>query len=397
MNQYPEKTNQFPKPLRTKLQLFPGYTGLYLSAAFRGLGMNLIGLFVPLYIFKLTGSLAIVFLFFALYHFSVIILDYPTAILVKTLGIDLIGFLGVLARTGFILLLVKAEANSGLIWPAALTWGLTTTATWLPFHYSFTVAEKEDGKYGKEVSRLEIINRISWLVGPAAGGLVIVSLGFKSLYSFAIILVLISGLPLFFDTIKDKGMRLSLEKISRHLVKKERIKFWLSLAGAELESVVLGLAWPLFIFLAIKNYEVLGLIKSGAALFSVVIVWFLGKWIDRKGKSILHLGTLVNSFNVLLRSFLFNPFAIFLIDSLYDVISNLIVTPFKSAFYEEAIKMRKLEFMVEREFVIHFSGLFICLFLSLVFSLGVAWFWIFSLGVIGLLLRNYILSAKNNQ
>jgi hypothetical protein len=392
MNHYPEKARDFLKIFKGKPLLLPSYSGLYLSEGFRSLGMNLIGLFVPLYILKITGSVAAIFLFYALYHFFVVLSDYPVALLTKLIGIDWVGFLGALTRAGFVFCLLKSQGQPALLWLAAMGWGITITLTWLPFHYAFTVAEHEDQKFGKEVSRYRIVGKITSLVGPVSGGLIIASLGFQSLFSFAIVLIVISGVPLFFDTIKSKGMRLSFEMIEKHLKRRKKRKFWLSFVGGQLESVVLGLAWTLFIFFAVQNYQTLGLIKSGATLASLVLVWFLGQWIDRRGKSILYLGTLINSFNVLLRPFLTNPFALFLVDSAYGIASDLVITPFDSAFFEEAIKMRKLEFMVEREFVIHLSGMMACLLVGLMFVLGVPWPWIFSLGVVGLLMRNYILS-----
>jgi len=389
---YPENATEIfkvKKPAR-----FTGFTGLYLASAFRGLGMNLISLFIPLYILKITGSVVTIFLFYAFYHFWVVASVYPVAILVRRFGVDLICFLGCLMRAFFIFFLLKAESQPFFLWWAAVAWGITVSFYWLPFHYSFTVAEKEDGKYGKEVSRLHIVYRITELIGPVAGGFLIASLGFKPLFSLVIVLMIISGLPLFFDTIQGKGMRLSFGKIVGHLVKKERFKFWLSLAGAELETTILGLAWPLFIYFAVKNYEALGIIKSGAALVSMVLIWFLGQWVDKKGKSILRLGTIINSFNILLRSFITSPFGLFLVDSAHKLTAELVSTPFGSAFYEKAFQMRKLEFMVEREFVLHFSGMVACLLVGLLFVLNVSWFWIFCLGAGGLMAKNYILDSN---
>ena len=192
-------------------------------------------------------------------------------------------------------------------------------------------------------------------------------------------------------------MNLSLAKIITHLKNKKRFKFWLSLSGAQIEAVVLGLVWPLFIFLVVKHYQTLGFIKSGVFLVSIVIVWFLGRWIDKRGKSVMYLGTLVNSFNLLLRSFMMNPLGFFLIDSAYEVVGNFIATPFASAFYEEATKMRKLEFMVERAFVLHLTGVIACLVIGLMVVLSLPWFWIFSLGIVGIMMRNFILSGENNR
>ncbi|HUW22354.1 MAG TPA: MFS transporter [Candidatus Bathyarchaeia archaeon] len=394
MNHYPEENGGISKRLPRGFQPLPGYSGLYLSTAFRSLGMDLISLFIPLYILNLTGNVFSIFLFYSLYHFICVVTNYPTAVLTKRFGIDLVGFLGAMTRAVFIFFLIKAESQISFLWLAAIFWGTSVSLIWLPFHYSFTIAEQEDKKYGKEVSQYQIVSRITGLIGPVTGGLVISSLGFGPLFLFAIILTISSGIPLFFDTIKRKGMRLSLAKITQHMTRRGKTKFWLSFVGGQLEGAVLGLVWPLFIYLVVKNYGTVGLIKSGASIVSVILVWFLGRWIDKKGKAILRLGTMFNSFNVLLRPFLFSPFALFLVDSAYGITSDLVITPFDSAFYEAAVKMRKLEFIVEREFVIHSSATLICLFLGFLFTLKVDWFWIFALAVVGILMQNLILNAE---
>lgn len=397
MNQYPESSSRLPFHLGRKLQLLPGYSGLYLTSAFRNLAMSLISLFIPLYILKLTQSIESIFIYYALYHAFVVLFVYPVAIVIRCLGIDFVSVLGTVGRVLFIYFLVSAEIHPMNLWWSAIAWGLTVPLSWLPFHYAFTVAEQEDGKYGKEVSRLQIIYKITGFIGPAAGGIMIALYGFQVLYALAIILTIVSGFPLVFDRIKAKGMRLSFTKISRHLARRERRKFWFSFAGGQLEAAVIGLAWPLFIYLTVNNYEILGLIKSAAIFVSIILVWSLGKWIDNKGKSILSLGTVINSFNVLVRPFLSGVFALFLIDSAYSLTSDLVATPFESAFYEEAVKMRKLEFMTEREFVIHFSGMFACLLVGILFYLKAGWFYIFSLAAVGLMLENYILMNEPDR
>ncbi|MCJ7827872.1 hypothetical protein MUP65_01860, partial [Patescibacteria group bacterium] len=184
------------------------------------------------------------------------------------------------------------------------------------------------------------------------------------------------------------------EKIVAHLKKKKRRRLWLSLVGGQLEATVVGLVWPLLIFQAVGGYETIGFIKSAAAAASILTVWFMGHWIDRRGKSVLRLGTLVNGFNLLIRSFLMTSLGLFLADASYSITSGLVATPFESAFYEEATKMRKLEFMVERELVLHLSGVIICGLIGLLVTMRVGWFWLFSLGAVGLWLETFILDRK---
>ena len=50
------------------------------------------------------------------------------------------------------------------------------------------------------------------------------------------------------------------------------------------------------------------------------------------------------------------------------------------------LKKRKLEFLILRETTIHASGLMGCLLIWQFIKWGVNWFWIFSIGALGLLM-----------
>ncbi len=380
-----------------RLARLSGYTGLFLSAALRNFGMSLISLFIPLYVWRLTGNLRSVFLFYALYHLVVVLVVYPTAKFIRRFGVDLVGFLGAVTRAFFLYCLVRAEARGLFLWAGGIWWGVTVPLSWLTFHYSFIIAEKEDGKYGKEVSQLQVVYRLTGLLGPAAGGVITTLYGFGALFTMVMVVTIVSGLPLFFDAVADRGMRLSWEKIVSHLRRQERQRVWWSLVGGQLEATVMSLAWPLFIFTVVADYETIGFIKSASAVVAVGIVWSLGRLIDRKAKSVLRFGSIVNSFNLLIRSFLTGSVPLFLADASYGVASGLVATPFEAAFYEEAVKMRKLEFVVEREVVLHASGAVICLLIGFLVWLSVDWFWLFALGAVGLFLQNMIFSPVSKS
>ncbi|MBI5356255.1 hypothetical protein HZB78_01425 [Candidatus Collierbacteria bacterium] len=107
----------------THQAVFSGLTGLYWTNAIRDIGLALVNIFIPIYLFRQFGSVSLVFVFLAAYHLSVVLMAYPVAGIIRRLGLDYSGVLGGLFKAGFFGLLLAGKMHHWLIWPAALVWG----------------------------------------------------------------------------------------------------------------------------------------------------------------------------------------------------------------------------------------------------------------------------------
>lgn len=376
------------------MKLLKGETGVYLNTFLRSSGMNLVAIFIPLYIYQLTGKLENVFLFYGLYHLLVLLSALPAGWVTQRIGVDWTEFLGSVLRALVLYLLILGKQNYIFLGLAASLWGVTVSFYWLPFHYTVVGAEDGDGHFGKETSGIKIVEQITASLGPFLGGLIIAGLGFSWLYGLAILLVLLSGIPMFFDQFTKKGMRFDLKEIKKSFCQKRNSRLIISFAGVGLKNVVLSIAWPLFIFLAVKRYEVVGGIQTAALLISLALLWWLGKWIDKRGSGILKWGIVINSFVWLIRSFLITPLTIFLSHVVYGFGRILLWTPFDALVYKLMLEKRKLEFLIIRETAIHGAGFLGCLLVWQMMRKGIAWFWIFNLAILGLGLGGLILKRE---
>jgi MFS family permease len=369
---------------RRRFVLLSGEKGVYLTNLFRALGMNLVYLFIPLYIFELTGKIQAAFLYYAVYHLFVLIAVFPTGFLMTKIGVDITGFIGSILRACFLFLLALSSQNSSFLLAAVIVWGITIPFSWLPFYYSLVGAKTSDGLFGKETSWIKIIDQLAGSLGPFIGGVLIVSFGFQALYGLAIVLVLLSGLPMFFDEFERKNMHFRPKRILTTLIEKQNQNFIISFLGLGLKNVILTIAWPIFVFLVVKNYEVVGGIQTLALLLSLLMLWWLGKLIDKKGYKILKWGVSLTSLTWIIRSFLITPVAVFFSNVVYGFGALLLWTPFDALVYKSMIKRRKLEFLIVREMSIHGSGFLGCLLVFFLLQKQVSWFAIFLLAVLGL-------------
>jgi hypothetical protein len=226
------------------------------------------------------------------------------------------------------------------------------------------------------------------------GGLIIASLGFNWLYGLAIGLVILSGLPMFFDKFVKKNMRFNIRKILTSFWQAENINFTLAFLGSGFKDMVLNVAWPIFMFLIIKQYQTIGAIQTIAFLFTLMLLWRLGKQIDKGGVGIFKWGIAANSLIWMIRSFLLSPILIFLSNIIYGFGTLLIWTPFDAHMYKTLLKKRRLEFLILREAVIHFGGLLSSLLVLVFIKLSLGWYFIFSMAALGLILINLVFSKE---
>ncbi|MFC1711678.1 MFS transporter [Patescibacteria group bacterium] len=379
------KTIKHKSLLSNNIRFLPGETGVYVNTVLRSLGMYLVYLFIPIYVYQLTGRLESAFIFFAIYHLMVVISAVPAGWMTQKIGVDLTEFISSVFRALVLFFLILGKQNTNFLWIAGLLWGITVAFFWIPYHYTVVGAEEEDGKFGKETSLIKILEQITSSLGPFLGGLIIVSLGFNWLYSLAIILVLLSGLPLFFDKFTKKGMRFNVKKVGVSFWQKGNKRFVLAFTGLGTIDAIAAIAWPIYMFLVIKNYEVMGIIQTLSLFLGLIFLWVLGKQIDKKGSGILKWGVYVNSFIWLTRAFLKTPLTVFISNTIYGFGSLLTYTPFDALMYKSMLPRRKLEFLMMREIAIHGGGFVTCLLVWQMIKLEISWMWIFALGTLGYL------------
>lgn len=314
----------------------------------------------------------------------------------KRWGVDRTAVIGALLRALFLALLILASNKTSWLWWAALVWGLTVPFTWLPYHYTVVAEDDGDGKFGKEVSHLVIVEKISTAAAPFIGGLIIVFWGFAPVYKLAIGLTLISAVPMLIDRFDKKGMRLDFSRILGELLSLKNWPFTISLAGTSLEDKIYGVLRPLLMYLGLISVAELGGIESAAILLSLIVTWWAGRWVDKKGFGIMKMGVIVNALALLLFPFLRQGWEFLLLTSVYVIVAVLIWTPFAAAIYEFASQGRRLEFFIRREMIIHSSSFLFSILLFFGFRQNFPWSISFSLGSLGLIMCLSVIKGVNH-
>jgi len=390
---------RFTHPLRSEASptvggvhgaLFSGLTGLYWTNAIRDIGLALVNIFIPIYLYRQFGNISLVFIFFAAYHLSVVLSAYPVARVIRRIGLDYSGVLGGLLKVGFFGLLLASKTNLWLIWAAAWVWGLGVLFTWLVHHYYLAASSsprEAGGKvhlFGQKVATINLIDRWLLTLVPIAGGIMLDWGGFQLTFVIAAVFLGISGFPLLFDKFNKKNMQMDLGDTLKGVIDPTTRRVWLALFAAGVTTEVVSTVWPIYLFLLIKNYTVIGMIQAGGLLFaSVALVW-LGRKVDQHGWRWQRPAIFVNAANLLFRGLVISGMGLFLMESLYQLVSLFVWVPFDTNVYELAVRDRRLEFFVRREWMLHLGGLISSLVLALGFALGAPWQWMFVFGAVSL-------------
>jgi len=153
----------------------------------------------------------------------------------------------------------------------------------------------------------------------------------------------------------------STRDLIRFLVSKKNIWINTSFIGYAFEARIGEILWPIFLLLLVGSLKVVGGLYSLTFLFSLLVLYFVGKATDKRGKrELIARGTFLHSLGWVARLFVFNPLTVFLADSFKNMAQSILHIPWCALSYDIAKKQNYFEFIVAREIV--FKGARVVLF-----------------------------------
>ncbi len=330
---------------------------LYLAITLRGLAISMVGIFIPLYLyFELAFPLKDVFVFYIITSIIFAIFTPIAAKFSSKVGFKyciLISSFFHITFFGLLFLLNKLHYSLILL---AIILGISEAFFWFSFHADF--AKNSDHSHrGREVSLWFAFSSVSAILGPFIGGLIlsIPELGFGWLFIFASIVLLSSAVPLFFFK-EDKTRPISFKNIFSKIKLKEAIAF----IGNGMEGIAATVLWPLFIFIIIKKYFLMGSLASIVAIFMIIFTVGVGKLTDGiKKRKIMKIGIIISTFTWLIRIFVKTISQVFTVTSIGAAGSTLTNIPFSAITYDKIKKNNLIEFLVLREIFLCFGRILV--------------------------------------
>lgn len=315
---------------------FDELSEIYASQFLRSLALNIIGIFVPIYLYKIGFSLPSLFFMYFIWFAAKPLYALITAKIVAHIGPKHTIALANVVHIVYLSLLITIE---DLHWPLALialAGSLATTMFYLAFEVDFSkIKHAEHG--GKELGYEQIFERIGAVLGPVIGGLVATYVDPRYTIVLAIVVLCVSIVPIFMSaepTHLHQNITFKGFPFRRHR------RDFISGMAFNIENLVTVLIWPIFISVTVlthNTYVMLGILTAISTGVALLAIYFIGELIDsRKGGQLLKLGVTSNAVLHLLRPFANNVGLILSINVINEPITVAFRLPYQKGRFDAA-------------------------------------------------------------
>jgi MFS family permease len=387
--------NLFSKILKLENLSF-GLKKLYFHKVARDFAVSFLGMFGPLLIYEISGSLQTTLLYYLLVS-SFLILILPFA--KHTLGSGPLNFFLFLGTAGAILYYVLfyflekiGSFDLVLVIPMILILALLKFFYWVPYHIEFSNFVDKHHK-GRQLSFLSIIVSLVKIFTPVISGWVIYRYGWSSLFGIAIFFLLISLWPIKSIPKIYESYKFSYLETYRKFFSKKHFKTNMAYMADGFQSRISFVVWPIFIFQILQgDYLKTGLVSTAIILISTILSFLAGEMSDKSDKKkMIKSGSLLYALGWIFKALVMASWQIFVVGIFHDLVRIFLRTPFDSTTYDIAADQGHYvdEFSVLREMAIHagavLSGL-VCILALFWVSAG----WLFLLSALATLFMNFI-------
>lgn len=309
---------------------------IYTSMSIRGLGFSIIGIFVPIYLYRLGVDLQSIFWFFM----WIFILRIPFSILAA----HIVGRVGpkhaiAMSTLLFILFLATLLTYESVGWPLITLSLMFTISNGLFFiGYNTDFSKVKDSKNGgKELGWLYIFERVGGALGPLIGGVLATFVGAEFTIVFAIAVLLASLVPLF---LSNEPVKLHQNIRFKGFPWRRHIRDFTSLAGLHVENIASIGSWPLLVGITVfadGAYAKLGGLVAISMALSLLFARIIGKTIDnQQGLRLLRAGTIINAVIHIFRPIMTSTFGASLISITNELITLSYRMPLIKGFFDSA-------------------------------------------------------------
>jgi MFS family permease len=317
----------------------------YWSMTIFSLGISLLQIFIPLYLYKQQVSVPWIIAFFAILNGCRFIAALFAGMISSQAGAKrtmLIGF--ALQAISYILLLTVSTVNVLFFCTSALL-GIAYAFLWIPYHIHFSKISSLPER-GQIIGKMNIYISLATALGPLLGGVLVIYFGFNIAFVLAAILLLVAG-----------GLLLKTPEIS--VIRKLNLKlemfrriFLDTIANGfyNFQFFLIAVVWPLYIFIFVPDYFSIGSIQTVSLFIGSVSFYIAGLWTDRMSyKKVLLLSSVVNSLISGLRVFANNLLSIVVFNIATTSTGSIQSVPWTAKFYEHLSKELRIEYCVQFE------------------------------------------------
>ena len=380
-----------------------GLSAVYLASTIRTFALSLLGIFTPLYVYqvlegvplfttKTTILLGIVG-YYIVHRLSLLLINLPACYFIAEVksGFRKSMLLSNIMRAANLLLLIFAKNQPFLLLPAAILAGALIPFYWIPYHLIFVEDGEKEKSFGKKISTVGVLDKAAGTIAPLIGGLVIALFGFETLLVAVLFLVVASTFPIFSMRHHERHFVPPLKMIFRDFFSKGFRKDLVAFLGAGAQNVGTAIVWPIFLFTIVGSFAGLGALTSGVVLVSILVMLWLGRVMDKKGKRrVLRVGAYSRSVLWGVQAFVSTVPQAFLARAMAQIAAEFLWLPFDTIVYANASAGNPFEYVILREWALNLGRLLMLVLMAIFLIVGLGWLGSFGLAAVGALLTIFM-------
>ncbi len=386
-----------------------GFVSIYSSRMILKIGLSLLGLFLPIFLYELFGYRMHFVIYYYMFGYFLYISTVPLGVrylnkigLRRSLRISIIW--GALFYFCFYLLNRLDPGFGGedkvlifsLVGLSVIFITLHRTMYWTPLHTDVAKFTNKTNR-GKQLSLIESTTVFLTAVMPVVAGWILSQYNYDVLFLIAIVVFFTSLVPLMTLPRTKEKFSWAYWQTWKEFFSKERRSTVLAFMGDGAENAFTIIIWPVFIFELLNgSYFKAGLITSLVVIVTVILQLFVGRFLDLKDKkNILKHGTWFYSIGWIIKIFITSAFHIFIASTYHNLARIFTRTPFDALIYEKAADQGHFvdEFTVIHEIAIGL-GRIIILTIVLILLSFVSLNWTFVLAAFATLAMNFMTEDK---
>lgn len=309
---------------------------IYVAMLFRHLALGLVGIFVPVFLITSGYGMQGVITFYVAFFVARAIMDIAAGFTVARIGPKHT------MLTSYVLQILAAALFSVMtnlslpVFLPAVFWGAANSFFYLSFHVDFSKVKHSDHG-GKELGYVTIMERVGGTIGPVLGGVLATLFGPQQIFLIAIVLLIVSLVPLFrtAEPVKTR-QKLNFKDLQLLPIRSDIISY----SALSLEQNFCVVLWPVFLtlFVFVNNvYATIGALSSLSILVSVIASYSIGKLIDdKKGGILLRFSAIANALVYCFRPFVKSVGAVLGLNVVNEVLTVGYRLPYFKGLYDAA-------------------------------------------------------------
>ncbi len=228
---------------------------------------------------------------------------------------------------------------------------------WLSFHVLFSKFA-DTKNLAESTGKLMAIPQLVTMFIPLLGGFIMFYFSFASLVFTAVFIFILSFIPIFFTKpFFDRSGINSSYGISLY---KRYKRFFYAEFFNNIGEEILGVIWPIFVYISLININSVGLVATLLAVSSAFFTFWIGKISDKKNKiKMIKIGAIFISVSWILRFYLDSEMWIYILTILAGMAAVIFEVPYYTLFYQFSKKENSAPFFAFREVPVLFSRIIV--------------------------------------